>query len=338
MNFSPELTTGAAVFLSLLAAFMWGTWFISLKYLGTYPVDGFYMTLFATSIVFVWTVGLLIDRGALLGNIRQVFAADPSRVTVTFLCGILYVIGIRISLVVLQRIGLSLSQPIQASLNIMVGTLVSGLVGGIPAGVSQLWIGVGCLLLIAAVAVSMIAGNLRSQVPASPRGASSDLHFTPRDLWQGVALLVVSSGFLQAYTFGISYGLHSISQPNGLAVLPFMAILSTGAFFGALSTSGLLLTVRKQWMVVFCAPFSIHKLGILSGLAHYGGNIIHALATVSLSSVISWPLGVTMGLWTQFWGLVYGEFTGSPRRVYIFLFLGIALYLAGAAIIAVQAR
>jgi hypothetical protein len=338
MNFNPELSTGAAVFLSLLAAFFWGTWFISLKYLGSYPVDGFYLTLFATSLIFVWTVGIILDHEALLGNIRQVLAADPSRVTITLLCGVLYVIGIRLSLTVMQKIGLSLSQPIQASINIMVGTLVSGLVGGIPAGVSWLWIAVACMLLIAAVVVSMIAGKMRSQVVVRSGEPASDLRFTPRDLWKGLGLLVVSSGFVQAYTFGLSYGLRSISQPVGLAVLPFMALLATGAFVGALSTSGLLLSVRKQWRVVFCAPLSIHKFGILSGLAHYGGNIIHALATVSLSSVISWPLGVTMGLWTQFWGLVYGEFRGAPRRVYVVLFLGIALYLSGALIIAIQAR
>ncbi len=117
-----------------------------------------------------------------------------------------------------------------------------------------------------------------------------------------------------------------------------MALLASGAFAGALLTSGLLLTARRQWRIVFCAPLSIHKFGILSGFAHYGGNIIHTTATVFLSAVISWPLGVTMGLWTQFWGLVYGEFKGSPRRAYVALFSGIGLYLIGAYLITVQAR
>jgi hypothetical protein len=139
---------------------------------------------------------------------------------------------------------------------------------------------------------------------------------------------------LQAYTYAISYGLKSVSQPHGMAVMPFMATLVSGAFLGALLSSGLALTIQHQWSAAIHAPFSVHKFGILSGLAHYGGNIIHTFATVVLSSVVSWPLGVTMGLWTQFWGLVYGEFKGSPRKVYLALFSGIGLYLAGAYILA----
>ena len=98
MNFDPQLSTNTATILALTAAFMWGTWFISLKYLGDYPLDGYYVTLFSTSFVFVWTVGFLIDRGALLGNIADVFNRDPSRVLVTYVCGIIYVFGMRFSL------------------------------------------------------------------------------------------------------------------------------------------------------------------------------------------------------------------------------------------------
>lgn len=87
MNFSPELTPGLAIFMVFFAASMWGTWFISLKYLGDYPIDGFYVTLFTTSIIFVWGVGFLIDGGALLQNMRDVYAVDPSRIYVSLFCG-----------------------------------------------------------------------------------------------------------------------------------------------------------------------------------------------------------------------------------------------------------
>ena len=108
----------------------------------------------------------------------------------------------------------------------------------------------------------------------------------------------------------------------------------SGAFTGAMLGSGLLLTINKQWGIVFHAPLSIHKFGIISGLFHYGGNIIHTFATASLSSVVSWPLGITGGLWTQLWGLAYGELRGAPRSAYVALFIGIVLYLCGAYVIA----
>jgi hypothetical protein len=106
-----------------------------------------------------------------------------------------------------------------------------------------------------------------------------------------------------------------------------MAMLVTGAFVGSMLLSGGILTYKKQWSIVFKAPFSIHRWGIISGLAHYGGNIIHTYATAFLSSAVTWPLSITMGLWTQMWGLVFGEFKGSPRKAYAFLFLAIALYI-----------
>jgi hypothetical protein len=338
MNFAPQVSTSTAIFLSLFAAFLWGSWFISLKYLGDYPVDGFYLTLFATSIVLVWTLGFLLDGSSLLQNIQTVLVQNPSIIYVVLFCGFTYVIGIRISLVALQRIGLSLSQPIQASFNILIGTLISGLVGGIPAGVNISAIAFACLLLFAAVCVSMIAGQLRSRELSSGMAAQSHLSFTTADLWRSSLLLVLSSAFIQAYTFGLSYGLSTISHPQGLSVMPYMVLLSTGAFIGALSTSGVVLTSRRQWGTVLRAPFNIHFLGIASGLCHYGGNIIHTIGTTALSPVISWPLGVTMGLWTQFWGLVYGEFKGASRRVYALLFSGISLYLLGAYFVSVQVR
>lgn len=333
MNFSPELSTGSAVFLSLFAASLWGTWFISLKYLKNYPIQAFIMTLFTVSFIFVWVVGFVIDGKYLIRNIVDVFEVTPSSITVTLVCGVLYVIGMSLSMSVLKTIGLSLSQPIMSSINILAGTAVSGLVGGIPQdlSISKIILSVG--FLMAAMIASVIAGNLRSKAQASGHSQSS-LAFSTRDLWKSLGLLVLSSAFVPSYTLAISYGLKSVTHPEGLAVMPFMCLLATGAFIGAFLANGITLTIRKQWHQIWQAPFSIHRWGIMSGLFHYGGNILHTYATVFLSSVVSWPLGVTSNLWTQIWGLVYGEFKGFPPKVYVALYLGFAFYLIGAAIMA----
>jgi len=333
LNFSPELSTTIAVAMSLTAAFMWGSWLISLKYLGDYPLDGFFVTQFITSFIFVWSVGFTLDGPALLGNIRQVYATDPSRVVVTLVCGVMYVIGMRLSLFVVKTIGLSLSQPIGSSVNILGGTLVAALVGGVPARLSPLKIALVVILLVGAVTASMISGKLHTKNREQSE-YKSGLNYTMKDLWRALGLALFAAAFIPAYTIGISYGLHSITQPNGLAVLPFMALLVSGAFTGAMLGSGLLLTINKQWSIIFHAPMSVHKFGIISGLFHYGGNIIHTFATASLSSVVSWPLGITASLWTQLWGLVYGELRGAPCRAYLALFLSIAFYLLGTYVIA----
>jgi glucose uptake protein GlcU len=330
LNLAPDLTTAMAIAISLTAAFMWGSWFIAIKYLDDYPLEAFYVTLFTTSVIFVWAVGFALDGPALLGNMREIWAVDPSRITITLLCGALYVIGLQISVSVSKLIGLSLSQPIQTSMNILIGTLLSAIVGGLPQGFSALKMGLACLFLIGAVVASMLAGKYRSQAVADK---DNKLQYNMQDLWKGLGLLVVASLLMPAYTLGASYGLKSITQSNGLAVLPFMALLATGAFVGSMVSSGLLLTIRKQWPLVLHAGFKLHKLGILAGLFHYGGNIIHTFSTASLSTVIAWPLGMTAGLWTQLWGLVYGEFKGAPRKSYFALVAAVLCYFAGAYIV-----
>lgn len=334
MNFQPELTTGAAVIMSLTAAFLWGTWFISLKYLKNYPIDGFYMTLFATSLVFVWGVAGILEGSNLWRHILTVWAQDASRVWITLLCGMLYVFGMRLSLVVLSKIGLLLAQPIQASINILAGTAVSALVGGMPENLSVGRLAASTLFLLAAVGASMVAGNWKSRDQQVEN--RSTVQFTPSELWKSLGLMAVAAAFTPSYTMALSYGLKSVTQPAGLAVLPFMALLASGAFVGALLSSGIPLTVRKEWGTVLRAPLSVHKFGILSGLAHYGGNMLHTFGTAFLSAAISWPLGVTANLWTQLWGLAYGEFRGASRRVYAALAGAILFYLIGAYLVAVS--
>lgn len=332
MNFDPIIPSGIAIVMGLLAASMWGTWFISMKYLGKYPLEAFYITLFTTSMILVWGIGFILDGPALFRNLGEVWQVDKSRLIVTFICGMLYVAGMQFSLRVIKLIGLSLSQPLSASISLIGGTLLSGLIGGVPEGLGLWRIVVTAVFLMAAIFLTMKAGNTRNKAQ-NEKQVDTGLSRDPKAIRLAVFLLIIGAVFTPAYSTALSYGLKSITQPNGMAVMPFMTILCSGAFTGAWLICGITLTVRKQWHVFWTNGFYIHKFGILSGLAHYGGNIIHTFATRNLSSVVSWPLGITAGLWTQMWGLVYGEFKGSPRRTYVYLFSGILCYLIGAFVI-----
>lgn len=332
MNFDPNISTILAVGMGLLAAFMWGSWFITLKYLGDYPLEAFYLTLFLTSMVIVWSAGFIFDGQALLQNMVEVWNASPSRVTVTLICGALYVAGILMSLRVFQIIGLAVSQPIQASINIIGGTAVSAWIGGVPENLTAGRIIMAVSFLTAAVFLSMAAGRLRNKAQEAGN-INTGLSKDPEEIIKAIILLILGSLLIPAYTAGLSYGLKTITQPMGLAPLPFMAVLCTGAFIGALIICGWILTKKKQWHVFLHRGFKIHRLGAMAGFAHYGGNIVHTFATRNLSSVVSWPLGVTSGLWTQMWGLLFGEFKGAPRRAYLLLGGGVLCYITGAFII-----
>lgn len=333
MNFDPTLSTPLAIALGLIAATLWGSWFIALKYLGDYPLEAFFITLFITSLVIVWGLGILIEGQALFQNIGQIWTSDPSRIIVTFFCGMLYVAGILFTLRVYRVLGLAIAQPITSSINVVGGTAIAAIVGGIPQNLTPGRIVISILFLLTAVFLSMRAGRIRNAAQEA-ENIETGLSRDPVKIKRAIILLVIASLLVPAYTTGLSYGLKSITQPNGLAVLPFMAILVSGAFLSAMLICGIPLTIKKQWHVFRTAGFSIHRLGLLSGFAHYGGNIIHTFATRNLSSVVSWPLGFTSGLWTQMWGLVFGEFKNSPVKAYLYLGGGVLFYLIGAMIIA----
>ncbi|QQO11165.1 hypothetical protein [Breznakiella homolactica] len=329
MNFAPLVPQPAAIFMALLAASMWGSWFISLKHLGEYPLDAFYMTLFTTSLIFVWSVGLIIDRSGIFANIRELWLINPSKILIVLLGGVMYVIGMSIQLKVMTLIGLTLSQPMQASINFVVGTAITTGIGGRPEGLSMGRVGLSVFFLLAAVFFVFFAERCKS---ASQREKNIDTGLSKDKsvMKKAVMLIALGSLFSPGYTLALSYGLKTITQPVGMAVLPFMCMLCTGAFIGALLTSGIRLTRRRQWHLIWKAPFKIHKFGIISGLFHYGGNIIHTFATGALSSAVSWPLGLTSGVWTQLWGIKYGEFKGAPKRAYVFQFCSFACYILGA--------
>jgi drug/metabolite transporter (DMT)-like permease len=331
MNFSTQLSTPVAITMGLLAASMWGTWFISLKYMRDYPLDAFFVTLFATSLIFVWSVGWLLDKSALFGNIGFVLANDPLRVWFTLGGGILYAYGMRFSLTVMRSIGLALTQPIQSAMTIVIGNLISSLVGGLPSGVTIVRILFAACFSILAVFACMLAARWRNE--AQKNGTAQGMRITMKDMWRAIGLLVIST-LMPGYVIALSYGLASTTHSQGLAVMPFMALLATGAFIGSLLGSGVGLTRSGQWHRLWQAGFETHKFGIFSGLFHYGGNIIHTFATSDLGAGLSWPLGITAGMWTQVWGLVYGEFKDAPRRAYLALLAGFLFYLIGAYIIA----
>ncbi len=332
MNFDPSMSTGTAVILGLIAASMWGTWAITLKYLGEYPLEGFYIFLFITSMVLVWGVGFILDGSALISNLVNVWKDDPSRIIITFLCGAIYVGGMQFSLRVINIIGLSISQPLQTSINLIGGTLLSGLIGGLPEGMSIERVAIAIFFLFLAIFLTMKAGNTRNKAQEEKK-IENGLSRDPKAIRKAIIWVIIGAAFVPAYSTALSYGLKSITQPNGMAVMPFMVVLCSGAFVGAIVICGTILTIQKKWHFLKKFGFKYHKYGILSGLAHYGGNIIHTFATRNLSSVVSWPLGITSGLWTQMWGLVYGEFRGSPKKTYVYLFSGILCYLVGAFVI-----
>jgi hypothetical protein len=101
------------------------------------------------------------------------------------------------------------------------------------------------IFLVVAINLTMTAGRIRNKAQSDAKintGFSQD----PKIMARSVSLLLLSSLFIPAYAIAIFFGLKSITQPIGMAVMPFMAVLCTGAFMGVMIISGSTLTRKKQ--------------------------------------------------------------------------------------------
>lgn len=324
MNFDPQLSTQTAVGLALFASLLWGSWAIILKYTIKLPLEIFYLILTSAALIFVWVLGFILDGSALIESIRNMINSDPARVLLTLLGGFVSAVTNSSSVWVMQKVGLALAQPISGSLSLILGTMVSCFIGGIPEDMPiwRLFLAGG--LLIAAIFFSFLSAKSRPEDHAAGRGKISQRVFF-------FTLIAAMTGVI--YSSSISYGLKSVTQPSGLPVMPYLCLFVSGVWLGALVFCGYLISKRGEWgMVIKLKPKLLLQISIASW-THYGGNVLHAYATRQLSSVLSWPLGMISGLWVQIWGLAYGEFKGSPRIAYWFLIASVLSYLGGAFVI-----
>ncbi|MBA3276210.1 MAG: hypothetical protein H0T72_10470 [Chloroflexia bacterium] len=331
MTLDSGVSTELAVLLTLLAASMWGTWMVSLKYIGDFPLDGFVVTLYTSSFIFVWGVALIVERGDLLKTLANAARGEPARVLGVLAGGIAFAVGMGVTLTVLSRIGLSVAQPIQSSVSIMLGTAITVVVGGVPDGVSLARLLIAVAILTGAVIVTMLAAWFRAQ--AWRQTETPDVVDSMKHLWRSLPLIVLASLLSAAYPWALSIGLKSPTQSEGFDVLPYMVLLVTGALMGSLLINGITLTRRRQWRQVLEAPFRIRRWGMMSGVFHFGGNIIHSVGTASLSASIAYPLGLSAAFWTLLWALLHGEFKGASMRAHVALATAMDLYCTGVAII-----
>lgn len=323
MNGDFTLTTHTAVFLALLAAFFWGSWMVILKVTSGVPQEIFYLIMFVATFFFIWGVGFVLDGDLLFSNIREVFSSFPLLVLSSLFLGAVYVWTTLMSVKAMQAVGFSLYQPIMSSVNLIFGTLVSYLVGGRPENMQNWRLVVSGVLLIAAIIFTSIAGEIRSR-------KKSDGLKLEKNTKKNMGLMTLGAFSGVVYSLAISFGMKTVSQPNGLNVMPFLCVVLTGSCLGALLLCGIPLTVQKRWHEFKLVSLKSYVLFSLAACVHYSGHVMHAFATCNLSSVLSWPLSMTSGLWIQLWGCVFGEFRHAPFKAHVLLGLGIISYIAGA--------
>jgi hypothetical protein len=325
------MTQESALLFGLFSAFMWGSWAITLTRLKDYPLDAFFLTLYVASFAVVWTIALLSLGRGVFTEIGDAWSVQPSIILLTLAAGALYILGVRISLTVFTSIGLTLTAPLQTTMNLGLGTFIAAWIGGVPAGISPIDLSVVCLIFLAASLAAIWAGVIRDKALAggSTVSANPGTRLGRAVIIRNILLTALSSVLITAYPLGLSYGLRSPQRTVGLNPLPYMALLVTGSLVSAVVVSVTFLTLHRDWPKVFRAKLTVHRYALISAGAHYGGNIIHTFATGALTAAVAWPLGTTAALWTYLWGLWSGEFKGVPRGAWTLIAASMLFCLIG---------
>jgi len=194
----------------------------------------------------------------------------------------------------------------------------------------------GALLVVLGVAGCAVAGRIRERAQGAGRRGS---------LVVGLLICIASGVMAPMMNFGLSYG--SEIADNALragagAIASLNAIwpvLLLGGFAAnALYCAFLMIRNGSGWRpLVKVNPGANIPLGLLMGLLWMGGLLMYGSASRMLGPlglVLGWPImmGCTV-LTANAWGVITGEWRGAPVSAKAWVAVGVALLVAGIAVI-----
>lgn len=321
-------STPTAIALVVLCSFMWGSWFQTIKRLKGYPLSAYMLWIYIFSFIIVWGSVLLLKERMLSAPIGAQILRNPGRSAIALICGGMTAVGMQNKMWIVEKLGMVLASSISSTFSILLGTFYSILLGGIPEGTNLTLMVVATLLLLGATLICQSSSHMRDlDLAKGDRNKAAQME---RGESKVIALAVINIMFLSsAYPVGLSIVTRTVSNPNGLDALAGIALMCVGALIGTTIYSGIKLVRHGQVRLFLHPTRKILCMAFLSAIGHYGGNVINAIVSPSLSVAISWPMSNSFSMWSYSWGLLYGEYRGARKQTYITLTSGIVLSVIG---------
>lgn len=317
------ISTGVGIFMVLLTTFMWGSWFQFVHKIGRWPVASFMLWLYTSSFVIVWIAVFALEGAFIPEGIVSTVRASKGLCLFVLVCGALFAVSMQIQMMVLSKAGLIFCTSVTAMVSIPYGFLISSYFGGISPNISFPLLILGVILVFSAGLLCQRSTRMRDadQGVEIDKGDKSRLKY--------MLVILLCHFFLgPSYTLAMSIGTKTDLRPAGLPSVLLIGILSCGSLIGTWVLSGIRLTRNHQWKETFSWDNRRYiGYACLSGVFHYGGNLIHTIAIPVLSMAIAWPLGNLSSVWQYLWGLVQGEFKGVKKATYIMLLAGVGGYI-----------
>lgn len=321
-------STFTAIILTLFAAALWGSWMQVVKLKGDYPIGGIVFWLYTFAFVFIWIITLILAPSLLPEGILAVTAENLGLVATILLGGAMMSIGIYLNLVVMDNIGLMLSTTITGAVGSLLGIGTSIWQEGLPdKQFALVLIIITAIVFLLASYICSYASQMCKNDRLRAKGINPETHKQKSPITVSIILMILLNAIL---TNGWSIGTAS-GTAAGFPPLLTCAYLCTGSFISVAVVSAIRFTMKKQWKTVLCIGESKRPIvfACISGLCHYGGNLISIYCMPVISATISFLFGRTANLWTYFWGFYYKEFAGAKKKTLVVLGSGILLYFIG---------
>lgn len=126
------MTPQVALIGIIFVTFLWGSWFQTVKHLGSFPIHAFISVMYAISVIIVWASIGMLGKTMIPQGIFHEIKGRPYLALAIFGCGIVFGIAMQMHLTVVKRIGLILSTSVSATCAILGGAVISVIFAGLP--------------------------------------------------------------------------------------------------------------------------------------------------------------------------------------------------------------
>jgi L-rhamnose-H+ transport protein len=197
----------------------------------------------------------------------------------------------------------------------------------------------GLVVVLGGIVLCSIAGAERERKTAQVKPAARS------DFWPGLALCVASGVCSPMLNFSFVFGNHLRDLTLKLGARPQMAsnlVWALALSAGFLANGGYcvyLLRKNRTWGLFGRerAPAVYWPGGLLMGFLWFAGIVVYGVGAAGLGAlggIVGWPLFMAMIIITaNLWGVLSGEWKGSPPTTYVYSWSGITLLLLAIAII-----
>lgn len=319
-------STPVAIFLTLAAAAMWGSWMQIVKVRKGYPIIGVAVMLYIFSFILVWGVTLALSPILLPDGIIPSIHEYQNYAGEIMLGGAMMSVGMIISLTIMNNLGLMLATTLSGAITSILGIITSIYKEGLPDNpmALPLIVATATLFIIASYICSK-ASSMCAQDRAATKGKTIKTKGGKLP-FKDILLILVDSILMNGWASGTATG-----TAAGIPPILTCAFMATGSALSIAIIGAVVFTRKKMWKTVLCIGSSKRPLVLtaISACCHYGGNMLSIYSMPAISATLSFLFGKTSNIWTYFWGFYYKEFSGAKKKTLAILWTGLLMYFAG---------